>query len=153
VIPPFENNGQLPPGTHPATWSEITQHFGYTPHRLRLLAGLLEAAQALRTAGSTWMLLNGSFVTSKEIPNDIDACYDDEHLDYDLLENLEPSLLEFSNARAAQKARFGSEFFPARAIADRAGRDFMWFFAHDRNDQAKGIVRLELSDLPTGEPR
>jgi hypothetical protein len=95
-------------------------------------------------------LLNGSFVTSKEFPNDIDACYDDELLEYDLLEELEPALLEFANARAAQKARFGCEFFPARAIADRAGRTFQEFFQRDRYDQPKGVIKLELHTLPEG---
>jgi hypothetical protein len=128
MIPPFQTNGNLPPGIHDATWTEITTHFGHTPHRLRLLAGLLDAAQALHQAGSQWILVNGSFVTSKTQPNDIDACYDDSNLDYVLLEQLEPSLVDFSNRRAAQKTRFHCEFFPARAVADSAGRQFQDFF-------------------------
>ena len=154
MIPPFELSGQLPAGVYLASWMEITQHFGINAHRLRLLAGFLEAAQTLRVAGSRWIFLNGSFVTDKEFPGDIDACYDDEFLDYDLLETLEPVLLEFANARAAQKARFGCEFFPARAVADRAGRTFQDFFQKDRYDQPKGIVKLELSTLPSkgGQP-
>jgi hypothetical protein len=74
MIPPFQTNGNLPPGIHDATWTQITTRFGHTPHRLRLLAGLLDAAQALHQAGSQWILVNGSFVTSKIQPNDIDAC-------------------------------------------------------------------------------
>lgn len=144
MIPPFQANGNLPAGIHDATWAEITTHLGYTPHRLRLLAGLLEAAQALHQAGSAWILVNGSFVTSKVQPNDIDACYDDAHLDYTLLAQLEPSLLDFSNRRAAQKARFYCEFFPAQAVADSAGWQFQSFFQKDRNDHPKGIVRLHL---------
>jgi hypothetical protein len=91
---------------------------------------------------------NGSFVTNKTLPNDIDVCYDDQNLDYDLLEQLEPTLLEFANARASQKARFGCEFFPARAEADQAGRTFQDFFQTDRFGNPKGIIRLERKDLP-----
>ena len=144
MIPLFQANGNLPEGIHDATWTEITTHFGYTPHRLRLLAGLLEASQALQQAGSQWILINGSFVTNKAQPNDIDACYDDSKLDYDLLEQLAPSLTDFSNRRAQQKARFHCEFFPARAVADSAGRQFQDFFQHDRSNQTKGIVCLHL---------
>ena len=144
MIPPFTLQGLLPAGEHVATWAEITSRYGTNPQRLRLLAGFLEAANALQEAQSHWILINGSFVTSKDHPNDIDACYDDIDLDYDLLEQLEPSLLEFANARAAQKARFGCEFFPARAIADSAGRSFQNFFQFDRFNQPKGIIRLEL---------
>jgi hypothetical protein len=144
MIPPFQTNGNLPAGIYDVTWIEITTHFGHTPHRLRLLAGLLEAAQTLHQAGSRWVLINGSFVTNKVQPNDIDACYDDTNLDYALLTQLEPSLTDFSNRRAAQKARFHCEFFPARAVADSAGRQFQDFFQHDRYNQDKGIVRLHL---------
>ncbi len=144
MIPPFTKTGLLPAGEHLATWDEIVAHYGTNSHRLRLLAGLFEAIQALQTAQSEWILINGSFVTDKEYPNDIDACYDDQNLDYDLLEQLEPSLLEFDNARAAQKARFGCEFFPARAVADSAGKTFQHFFQFDRYNQAKGIIKLEL---------
>ena len=123
---------------------------GYTinSHRLHLLAGFLEAAQMLNLAGSQWILINGSFVSKKEFPQDIDACYDDEFLDYDVLEKLEPVFLDFTHARAAQKARFGCEFFPARAVADKTGKTFQDFFQRDRHDQPKGIIKLELSTLP-----
>jgi hypothetical protein len=60
---------------------------------------LLDAAQALHQAGSQWILVNGSFVTSKIQPNDINACYDDTNLEYVSLEQLEPSLVDFSNRR------------------------------------------------------
>jgi hypothetical protein len=148
MIPPFEPNGQLPAGVYTTSWLMVTQHFGINSHRLRLLAGLLEAAQILSFAGSQWILINGSFVSKKEFPQDIDACYDDQTLDYDVLEKLEPVFLDFANARASQKVRFGCEFFPARAVADKTGKTFQDFFQRDRYDQPKGIIKLDLSTLP-----
>ena len=66
-------SGNLPPGIHEATWSEILLRYGSTSHRLRLLAGLQTALDGLRGAGCTRAYLDGSFVTAKENPDDVDA--------------------------------------------------------------------------------
>lgn len=52
MLPSFDPaTGLLPPGMHAATWEEIVARYGYSPHRLALLAGLKAALDALRTAG------------------------------------------------------------------------------------------------------
>lgn len=53
-------------------------------------------------------------------------------------------LLDFANQRAAQKAKFGCEFFVASWDADGAGEPFASFFQHDREGVPKGIVLLNL---------
>ena len=40
------------------------------------MAGLRAALESLKSAGCRTVYLNGSFVTSKEAPNDFDACWD-----------------------------------------------------------------------------
>lgn len=99
--------GNLPPGLHEATWEEIVERYGYTPHRLALLAGLRAALDTLRQAGCGRVYLDGSFVTGKEVPNDFDACWEIDGVNVDLLEMLDPVLLDWSNRRAAQKAPIG----------------------------------------------
>jgi hypothetical protein len=93
-------NGELPPGIHRAGWDEIITRYGIAPQRLRLLAGFLEAALLFKAVGSRWILLNGSFVSSKHQPNDIDACYDDQ-IDLDHLHSLRVSALGFRHAASA----------------------------------------------------
>lgn len=56
--------------------------------------------------------LNGSFVTAKDEPTD----------DVDL-DALDPVLLDLSDHRAAQKARFGGELFP-NVIETQSGLSF-----------------------------
>ena len=56
------------------------------------------------------MYIDGSFVTTKPQLGDVDACWAIEHVDPD---TLDPVFLDFSHSRAAQKARFRGEFFPA----------------------------------------
>jgi hypothetical protein len=134
---------------HEVTWSQVVSRYGYTPHRLTLLAGLKAALDTLRQAGCARAYLNGSFVTIKEVPNDFDACWEMAGVDFDLLDRLDPILLDWRDRRAAQKAKFGGELFIAESEADPWGTPYLEFFQHDRNTgEPKGILVIDLKDLP-----
>jgi hypothetical protein len=60
------------------------------------------------------------------------------------LKSLEPLLLDFKNKRAAQKAKYGGELFPASHTADRQGKTFLEFFQQDRDGNPKGIIQINL---------
>jgi hypothetical protein len=84
--------------------------------------------------------VNGSFVTTKQVPGDFDACWDIEGVDADALD---PVFFDFTNSRAAQKARFGGEMFPAQLPEGISGITFLEFFQTDRNTgQLKAMTRL-----------
>lgn len=74
MIPPLDNQGYLPPGIHPATVAEIEARFGRESELRRVqmesLGWLIELAQR---AGVRRIVVNGSFVTDKLEPNDIDC--------------------------------------------------------------------------------
>jgi hypothetical protein len=53
--------------------------------------------------------INGSFVTSKDEPGDVDVCWDLDGVD---LERIDPVFLELGQGRAVQKTRFRCEFLP-----------------------------------------
>jgi hypothetical protein len=93
--------------------------------------------------------VDGSFVTAKDVPADFDACWEMAGVDFDLLDQLAPALLDWTQRRAAQKARFAGELFIAEAAADPWGTLYLEFFQLDRDTgQQKGIVALNLGDLP-----
>ena len=145
MIPEFDPGGKLPPGVHWATWRELYDRFGTTPWRRRLLAGLRIALENLRRAGCSTAYVDGSFVSSKSVPGDFDACWEEVGVD---LERLDPILLTFADGRAAQKAKYGGELFPASAIAGFEEGVFLDFFQIDKDSGArKGIVALELGGL------
>lgn len=149
MLPPFGPDGNLPPGEHVATWHEVVERFGTTLRRRILLTGLYEALVALREAKCPRVWLDGSFVTAKPTPGDFDACWQSNGTDIDRLIDLAPVLLEFENQRAAQKARYGGELFPAEWPADAAGTFFLDFFQVDKlTGDLKGIVVIELEELP-----
>ncbi len=74
MIPPFNNDGYLPPGIHPATLEEIAVRFGQESElrqvQMESLGWLVDLA---RRAGAERLVVNGSFVTDKLEPNDVDC--------------------------------------------------------------------------------
>jgi hypothetical protein len=133
--------GTLPLGVHDASWDEVVAVFGSNPHRAALLGGLQRALDNLRQAGCGRVYLNGSFVTAKDEPADFDGCWEAYGVDPTALD---PTLLDFSNGRAAQKEKYGGELFIANSAADPAGTTFIDFFQRDRAGQPKGIIAINL---------
>ena len=145
MIPLFDERGNLPPGVHGATWNEIMDRYAINESRRRLLNGLRAALDSLRGAGCKRVFLNGSFVTAKEVPADFDACWDARGVD---AERLDPELLDFRHGRAAQKARYGGELFPALMAAAPGGMVFLDYFQRERGTgEPKGIVVLDPESL------
>jgi hypothetical protein len=105
------------------------------------LIGLAEAMELLAAAGCRRIWLNGSFVTVKDEPGDFDACWDTDGVDLDALD---PVLLDLSNQRGLQKARFGGELFP-NGVETQSGLSFAEFFQNERDTSRKGIVVIRLS--------
>ena len=135
---------QLPPGIHVATWLEMLARFGSrTPARNpRRPAARAAGAQA---AGCRRAYVDGSLITSKEVPRDFDGCWDHADVDFDALD---PVLLDFEGHREAQKAKFDGEMFLAAAKADRLGNRFLEFFQLDRDGRARGIIQIDLRGIP-----
>ena len=142
MLPDFDENGNLPPGVHEATWYEIVARFGGTDHRQQLLTGLSTALDSLKAAGCKKAYVDGSLITNKEVPNDFDGCWEPEGV---VPERLDPVLLDFSAGRAAQKAKFLGEFFIAETRVLGVGRTFLEFFQQDKETgDPKGIIVIHL---------
>jgi hypothetical protein len=146
VIPPFTDQSYLPAGIHGSDWDEVTINLGFSEHRRVLLKGLYQGLVALKVAGCQTVYINGSFVSTKVSPDDIDVCYELDNMNLNFLESV---FSDFSNRRARQKARFSCEFFPANAVADVSGRTYLDFFQRNPiNGELKGIIALDLRRLP-----
>lgn len=74
TLPDFNEDGDLPPGVHPATLDEVLVRFGRGWPERRVAAGRL--ARIHHLANSTGkvarFIVFGSFVTSKPKPRDVD---------------------------------------------------------------------------------
>ena len=141
----FGIDGLLPPGIHWTNWEDFTRKFGGNPWRQKLLSGLRAALENLKDAGCLTVYINGSFVTDKVLPNDYDACWEEDGVDP---EALDPVLLTFDPGRATQKAKYMGELFPASVIASSEGLSFLQFFQTDKNTgKPKGIVAIDLDGM------
>jgi hypothetical protein len=75
-IPPLDANGMLPAGIHTCTLAEARERFGRfqsSDQRIRLFQRLEAFVAEAKASGIVQALIvDGSFVTAKLIPNDID---------------------------------------------------------------------------------
>ena len=145
MIPAPNAIGELPPGMHLATLEEVEAVFVTTPRRRRLFEGLRRAIQNLRAAGVRRVFIDGSFVTTKADPNDVDGCWEwteEVHLDL-----LDPVLLDFTQARQAMRDKYGVDFFLATWVEAGSGLTFLDFFQRNRADELKGIIQLDLEEM------
>ena len=140
MIPPFTQNGMLPPGIHKASWSEFYKRYGYNDQRKELLNGLRALLDELKKAGCKAVYVDGSFVTKKDSPNDYDLCW---KMDNVMVEDLDPVLLDYTpqgKERIAQK--YKGDIRGAEFAVKETGATYLEFFQHDRDGQPKGIVQL-----------
>lgn len=73
-IPNWNEYGLLPEGIHDCAIDDVSDRFGFNEYRLGLIAGLEGAMQWLETMPPIEsLIIDGSFVTNKERPGDIDA--------------------------------------------------------------------------------
>lgn len=110
-----------------------------------LMRGLRKALNVLKSASCKVVYVDGSFVSSKEMPRDYDACWELEGVD---LLAIDPVLLEFDNT-IIQKAKYRGELFPTDSRETDAVWSFLLFFQKDKYTLApKGIVAIDLRGLP-----
>lgn len=71
-IPPLQSN-YLPKGIYDCTIEEIKDRFGTNEMRTELIGNLSDYVGEIQKIGIRgWIIVNGSFVTSKDEPGDID---------------------------------------------------------------------------------
>ena len=142
MIPPFREDGNLPEGLFLASEAEVTFRFGSSsPRRRRLALRLRRWTELARKIGGQRLLIDGSFVTAKNEPNDIDAVL------------LLPKNFERQISGGIQSAieleemlltRRPEEMFAAEDETD--WNDWVDFFSRTReaDGRRKGLVEIEL---------
>src|SRR5437867_4315038 len=91
MIPDFNDDGYLPPGIHSATLDEIEKRFGRESEvRQAEMQSLQWLIDLVRRVGGLRVIVNGSFVTDKFEPNDVDCVVlIDEHFPHDVSAEME----------------------------------------------------------------
>jgi hypothetical protein len=130
-MPPFTESGYLPPGIWIVSWADFWEQYGYNSRRVNLLSGLMFALKLLVRSNCQTIYIGGSFITSKERPNDIDGCFDGMGIDSSVLDPVFQDLDE-------QHARFGCELRMDFMSA------FQGFLQKNRDGEPIGIVEIDL---------
>jgi hypothetical protein len=146
-IPPLNEHGLLPQGIHACSLQEIEARFGRfqsSDRRPRLYAALRDFVRELKSTGiALALIINGSFVTAKSSPEDIDLILVVKPA-HDFQGDL--SQAEY-NVLSAQRVRRRHQFdlLVARADSDQFRR-YVTLFQQVRlePDKTKGILRLDL---------
>lgn len=146
ALPAFNEDGDLPPGVHSATLSEVLERFGQGSVQRCAVADRLNRLYQL--AASTGQLARfvvfGSFVTAKAEPNDIDIILLMEDT-FDLAAVTGEAALVFQHLEA--HARFGaSVFWTRRSGAIGGERAMIEYWQVRRQGGQRGIVEI----LPEG---
>jgi hypothetical protein len=146
ALPAFDEDGDLPPGVHSATLSEVLERFGQGSVQRWAVADRLNRLYqlAVSTGQLARFVVFGSFVTAKAEPNDIDIILLMEDT-FDLAAVTGEAALVFQHLEA--QARFGASVFWTRRSGAIGGEQAMIeYWQVRRQGGQRGIVEI----LPEG---
>ncbi|MGQ0637343.1 MAG: DUF6932 family protein [Planctomycetaceae bacterium] len=142
MIPPFQPDGYLPEGLHSADEPEVLFRFGSSNRRRRRLALRLRRwLQLARDVGALRFLVDGSFVTAREHPADVDAVVLLPMKFQALIESAAESAIELEEMLLARQPE---EIFAAEDETD--WQAWIEFFSRTRESSGrrKGLVEVVL---------
>ena len=142
TIPSFRPDGYLPEGVYVCSEAEILFRFGSSSRRRRRLVLRLRRWLELgRQIGAQRLLVDGSFVTAKEEPHDIDSVI---LLPHDFIQQLEREYIPALELEEMLLTRQPEEIFAAEDEAD--WEEWVTFFSQTREPdrRRKGLVEVQL---------
>lgn len=141
-LPPFRPDGYLPEGVYVCSEAEVMFRFGSSGRRRRRLVLRLRRWVALgRQIGARRLLVDGSFVTAKDEPHDIDTVILlPSDFQQQIVHEYEPAL----ELEAMLLTRRPEEIFAAEDNTD--WEEWVEFFSRTRepDGRRKGLVEIRL---------
>ncbi len=141
----FNSKGLLPPGIHVVTLEQLETNFTWSNHRKKLFKKFKGAYKNLTRANVKKIWIDGSYVESKEHPNDIDGCW--EYTNDVNVDKLDPVFLDFHPPREAMKKKYGVDFLISNMpMIDLSGKQttIVDFFQISRSGDKKGILLIQI---------
>jgi hypothetical protein len=142
TIPPFRPDGYLPEGIYLCSEAEVLFRFGSpSRHRRRLVLRLRRWLELGRLIGAHRLLVDGSFVTAKTEPHDIDSVL---FLPEDFTQQLEREFAPALELEEMLLTRRPEELFAAEDEID--WQEWIAFFSQTRETdrRRKGLVEIRL---------
>jgi hypothetical protein len=129
--------------TIPLSYEELKYHFGTNPRRMDQINNALQFFRIFHSCGCQTVFIDGSFVSKKEYPEDIDLCFDMTGVN---AEKLKEAFPPFFNRNEMGKIRRNSLCHILHFTdKDKALFDLLQY---DRDGYFKGFAKLNLKDIP-----
>ncbi len=142
TIPGFRGDGYLPEGLYLASEAEVVFRFGaLTRRRRRLALRLRRWIELTRRVAGKRLLVDGSFVTAKDEPEDIDTVI---LLPPDFQQQVDRGIESALELEEMFLTRRPEEVFAAEDVAD--WNEWVEFFSRTReaDGRRKGLVEIRL---------
>ncbi len=145
-LPAFREDGWLPEGHHAATWQEVALRLGGEAgsRRAAIFSSLLRWRDAVVVKGMAGLvILDGSFVSSKEAPGDFDLFFLYDEAAEALLRN-DSEARSLTDYQACRAQGFLGDIYALPASLQKfsptlSGLDM---FDSDRQGTPKGVVEV-----------
>ena len=149
----FNEYGYLiPADIHNLELDEIEYHFGFNEHRQHILQAFKALINDLRLSinESFTVWIDGSFVTKKTFPNDIDIVVFVSEDSFIQKQDLLSALKSQNKAVDLYFIKVFSENHPNAQITVFDRLDWFHFFRTDRKNRKKGFIEIKFTH---GNPR
>jgi Family of unknown function (DUF6932) len=124
-------------------YEELILHFGTNPKRFQQIANALQFFRIFHSCGCEVVFIDGSFVSKKKYPEDIDLCFEISNIDAGKLEREFPEFFDLN-----EMGRIHRDLHCHIFTFDKKHTRLFDMLSEDREGNAKGFVKLNLKDLP-----
>ena len=125
------------------TYEQFEQHFGTNPTRMRQFNNALPFLRIFRACGCQAVYIDGSFVSKKKYPQDIDLCFDITGMDVEKLKMEFPQLFDPN-----EMGRIHRDLQCHIFTFEQNNTRLFEMLGKDRDGNPKGFVKISLKDLP-----
>jgi len=137
----FNSQGNLHQ-TIALTYEEFVTHFGTNPKRMQQITNALRFFKIFFQCGCATVYIDGSFVSKKKYPEDIDLCFDITTLDEEKLKKEFPAFFD-PNKLGKIHRDFQCHIF----YFTETYTFLLDMLKEDRDGNLKGLVKLDLNDM------
>jgi hypothetical protein len=124
------------------SYEEFKHHFGTNQRRINQINNALKFFRLFHSCGCQTVFVDGSFVSKKENPEDIDLCFDLTDMDVEKIRKVFPQFFEPNEI-----GKIHREFQCHILHFDKNFTVYFDFLHEDRNGNPKGLVRLDIKNI------
>jgi hypothetical protein len=125
------------------SYEEFKHHFGTNSRRMDQISNALQFFRIFHSCGCQTVFVDGSFVSMKKYPEDIDLCFDITGVPNEKMEELFPQFFDPNEIGKIHRNSLCHIFH-----FNATDTTFFDFLQNDRDGYIKGLVKLNLKDIP-----